>query len=346
MKDIILVTGAAGFIGYHLCDKLLKNNLNVIGIDNLNSYYSIELKNKRINNLNNVCRKDALWKFKKGSLEDKSFLNNIFEEFEPKIVINLAAQAGVRYSLKNPDAYINSNILGFNNLIENSRKNFVKNFIYASSSSIYGGNTKIPFNEKDPVNHPVSLYAATKRSNELVAHSYSDIYGLPCTGLRLFTVYGPWGRPDMAPMIFSNAILSKKPIKIFNNGEMWRDFTFIDDVIEIIYRLINKPAKKDVLFKKDLPNPSSSWAPYLLFNVGNSNKVKLMKFIDLLEKELGMKAIKTFSDIEKGDVQSTFSDSEAIEKWTGFRPQTPIDLGVKKFTEWYKTYYENIKNNN
>ena len=342
MKDIILVTGAAGFIGYHLCQKLIKNKLNVIGIDSLNSYYSVELKNKRINKLNKSNDQSSLWIFKKGGLEDKSFLDNIFKEFKPKIIVNLAAQAGVRYSLENPDAYIYSNILGFNNLIENSRKNFVKNFIYASSSSVYGGNTKLPFSEKDQVNHPVSLYAATKRSNELVAHSYSDIYGLPCTGLRLFTVYGPWGRPDMAPMIFSNAILSKKPITIFNNGEMWRDFTYIDDVVEIIYRLIKKPAEKDSIFNKNSPNPSTSWAPYQLFNVGNSNKINLMNFINLLEKEFGVKAIKKFSNMQKGDVESTFSDSEAIKTWTGFQPKTPIDIGIKKFADWYKIYFKNI----
>ena len=338
MENFILVTGAAGFIGSQLCERLLKENINVIGLDNLNSYYDVKLKKRRIENIALVSTKSK-WKFIKGNIENESVMDQIFEEFKFSTVVHLAAQAGVRYSLENPNAYINSNLIGFNNIIECSQKNKIKNFIYASSSSIYGGNTKLPFSENDPVNHPVSLYAATKRSNELVAHSYSHIYGLPCTGLRLFTVYGPWGRPDMAPFLFSKAISLNQPLTIFNRGEMNRDFTFIDDVIEIIFRLTNKPAKKDHKFDSKSPKPSSSWAPYKIFNIGNSSQINLMEFINLLEKEIGIEAIKTFRDMQKGDVKSTYAKTDEIESWIGFKPNTPIKLGIKKFVKWYKDYY-------
>ena len=338
MGNFILVTGAAGFIGSQLCERLLKENRNVIGLDNLNSYYDTSLKERRIQNIKSI-KTNSKWKFLKLDLENESSLNNIFKEYQFSTVVNLAAQAGVRYSLENPNAYVKSNLIGFNNVIECCRKNSIKNFIYASSSSIYGGNTKLPFSENDPVNHPVSLYAATKRSNELVAHSYSHLYGIPCTGLRLFTVYGPWGRPDMAPMIFTKAISAKKPITIFNKGEMYRDFTFIDDVTEIIFRLTKKPAIANKKFDTYNPNPSSSWAPNMIFNVGNSKQINLMSFINLLEKELGIVAIKNFEKMQKGDVKSTSSETDAIESWIGFKPNTPIELGIKKFINWYKEFY-------
>ena len=338
MKKYIFVSGAAGFIGSQLCERLINENKNIIGLDNINNYYDVKLKEKRLLNIESIKNKGD-WKFYKGNIEDQELLKIIFNKYKPKIVVNLAAQAGVRYSLENPYEYINSNIVGFHNIIEYSRQNKVENFIYASSSSIYGGNTKFPFCEDDPVNHPVSLYAATKRSNELIAHSYSHIYGLPCTGLRFFTVYGPWGRPDMAPILFANAISQNKPITIFNQGEMYRDFTYIDDVIEIIYRLIDKPAKGNKIFNTNKPQPSSSWAPYMLFNIGNSNKVKIMEFIRILEKEIGIKAIKHFTHMQIGDVKTTIAETKSIESWVNFRPNTTIELGIKKFIKWYKNYY-------
>lgn len=338
MKEYIFVSGAAGFIGSQLCARLINENKNVVGLDNLNSYYDVKLKEKRLLNIESINKKSD-WEFYKGNLQDEVLIKSIFKQYNPKVVVNLAAQAGVRYSLENPYEYINSNLAGFQNIIEFSRQNKVENFIYASSSSIYGGNTKLPFSENDPVNHPVSLYAATKRANELIAHSYSHIYGLPCTGLRLFTVYGPWGRPDMAPILFANSISKNKPINIFNHGEMYRDFTFIDDVIEILYRLIKKPAKANLLFNADKPDPSSSWAPYMLFNIGNSNQVKITEFIRILENEIGIKAIKNFTNMQKGDVKSTIADTKSIESWVNFRPNTTIESGIKKFIKWYKDYY-------
>ena len=341
MSKKVLVTGAAGFIGYHFCQRLLNEGFDVIGLDNLNSYYDVKLKEKRINLLEKKAKNNnSNWTFSKADLIDKDFLKNIFRSQKPTTVFNLAAQAGVRYSLKNPSAYINSNILGFHNLIELSKDYSVQNFIYASSSSVYGGNKKIPFLEKDAVDHPVSLYAATKRANELIAHSYSHLFGLPCIGLRFFTVYGPWGRPDMAPMIFAKAILDKKPINIFNNGDMYRDFTYIGDVIENMFRLIDKPARKNSEYNHENFNPSESWAPYRIFNVGNAKKISLMNFIEILEKELGEKSKKIFLQMQKGDVKSTYADTECIEKWTSFKPNTPLEKGIKEFANWFKLYYQ------
>ena len=282
----ILVTGAAGFIGFHLCKNLIKNNFDLIGIDNLNSYYDINLKKNRLNNLEKIKeRSKGKWKFIKCDLKDKLNLNNIFSIHQPNIVINLAAQAGVRYSIDNPNEYIDSNIVGFINLLECCRNFKINNLLYASSSSVYGGNTKVPFSEIDNVDHPVSLYAATKKSNELMAHTYSHLFNLPAIGLRFFTVYGPWGRPDMSPMIFTDAIIQKKPLKIFNNGNMYRDFTYIDDVIEVITRLIDKPATSDENFNFESPQPDLSWAPHRIFNIGNSQSIFLMDFIKYLEEE-------------------------------------------------------------
>ena len=340
MQNKILVTGAAGFIGFHICKKLLNENHHIIGFDNLNAYYDPKLKKSRLNYLTKKYYENKKWEFIKGNLEDFNLINSIFLKFKPEIVIHLAAQAGVRYSIENPNAYIQSNLVGFANILEMCRLYKISNFIYASSSSVYGGNKKIPFSENDPVNHPISLYAATKRSNELMAHTYSHLYDIPSTGLRFFTVYGPWGRPDMAPMIFTESIIKNKPINIFNNGNMERDFTYIDDVAEIIIRLIKKPAIANKNFNFRNPCPDSSWCKHKIFNVGNSNKIQLMDFITEIEKVLDIKAKKIFLPMQKGDVQSTFSNSDSIENWVSFKPATPISQGVKKFILWYKNFYQ------
>ena len=339
MSNFILVTGAAGFIGFHLCKRLLENKINVIGIDNINDYYDIHLKEKRLRILNEAPLKNNTWEFIKTDITNKESLLKIFEKYEPKTVINLAAQAGVRYSLENPSAYIYSNIVGFSNILEVCKLSGVKNLLYASSSSVYGGNTKVPFSEDDSANHPVSLYAATKRSNELLAHSYSHLYGLSCTGLRFFTVYGPWGRPDMAPMIFAKAILSKEPIKVFNNGNMSRSFTYIDDIIENIHKLITKPATPDDKFSRYNPNPSTSWNSHRIFNLGNENSIKLIDFIKLLENELGIESIKEYQNMQPGDVQNTSSDASSLRDWIGPTKNTSIEKGIKEFINWYKDFY-------
>ncbi len=336
----IFVTGAAGFIGFHLCRRLISSGFNVMGLDNINNYYDINLKKSRLNLLHEITKKsNGKWEFKKGDLVDKDLIFKIFSTFQPEVVVNLAAQAGVRYSIENPATYINSNIVGFSNILEACRKNKVRNLIYASSSSVYGGNKKLPFSEKQCVDHPVSLYAATKKANEILAHSYSHLYNIPSTGLRFFTVYGPWGRPDMAPMIFANSIINNKPIKIFNNGEMSRDFTFIDDIIEILMRLLDKPAKNDLSFDSYEPNPSSSWAPHQIFNLGNSKEIRLLDFIYLLEKMIGKDAVKIFEPMQNGDVKSTLADSKKIENYIAYKPNTSLEKGLKKFVEWYKKYY-------
>ena len=257
-----------------------------------------------------------------------------------KPTMYLAAQAGVRYSIENPNSYIQSNLVGFSHILEGCRHHAIKHLVYASSSSVYGGNTNLPFNESQAVNHPVSLYAATKKANELMAHSYSHLYGMPATGLRFFTVYGPWGRPDMAPMLFAKAILSNQPIRIFNNGEMYRDFTYIDDIVEGVVQVLNKPAETNKVFDKNSPDPATSWAPHRVFNIGNSNPIQLMRFINCLEKKLGTTAIKQFEPMQPGDVISTAADTRALEKWIGFKPSTPIEKGVEEFTKWYLNYYQ------
>ena len=336
----ILVTGAAGFIGYHICSKLLREGRNVIGIDNFNSYYDPDLKYARQNQLEleaKLLGKD--FALIKGDIKDTSFLEKIFTRYQPKQVVNLAAQAGVRYSIKNPSEYIQSNIVGFGNILECCRHNEVKHLIYASSSSVYGGNTRTPFSEIHRVDHPISLYAATKKANEVMAHSYSHLYGIPCTGLRFFTVYGPWGRPDMAPFLFAKAIFSRQPIRIFNHGNMSRDFTFIDDVIEAVAKLIDKPATPDPDFKKESPNPANSWAPYKIFNIGNNKPIPLMEFIANLEDHIGIQAIKSYEDIQPGDVETTSANTDAIESWIGYKPNTSISYGINNFIKWYKEFY-------
>ena len=344
MKNLIkkiLVTGSAGFIGAALVKRLLKNGNKIVGLDNINDYYDKSLKESRLKSIQRISSESkGKFTFYKCSLEDKSFLESIFVKEKPEIVVHLAAQAGVRYSIENPESYTQSNLVGFMNVIENCRNSNVEHFIYASSSSVYGGNTNFPFSEKDGVNHPVSLYAATKRSNELMAHTYSHLYDLPTTGLRFFTVYGPWGRPDMALFIFTKSIIEGKPIDIYNHGNMIRDFTYVDDVIEGINLLLNKAPTKDENFKTYSPTSSRSWSPFRIFNIGNSNPVSLISYIEAIEKSLNLKAIKNFVDIQPGDVSKTFADTNLLGDWIKFRPSTTISNGVGKFISWYKDYYK------
>lgn len=330
----ILVTGAAGFIGSHLSKRLLNEGYEVIGIDNINDYYDQKLKWDRLEWI-----KHPKFKFEKVSLEDRERINNIFIEYKPAIVVNLAAQAGVRYSLVNPHAYIDSNVIGFMNILEACRHHNVEHLIYASSSSVYGANTKMPFSVHDNVDHPVSLYAATKKANELMAHTYSHLYGLPTTGLRFFTVYGPWGRPDMALFLFTKAIINGEPIKVFNNGNMMRDFTYIDDIVESIYRLIQKKPEPNPNWDGKNPDPGTSYAPYRVYNIGNSNPVNLMDFITAIEEKLGIEAKKEFLPLQAGDVPATYADVEDLYNEINFRPQTSIKEGVSKFIDWYLDYY-------
>ena len=337
----ILVTGSAGFIGFHLCQLLLNENISVIGIDNLNDYYDKNLKKARLKELEKISgTKSIKFKFLKGDISNKEFVEEVFEKYNPEYVVNLAAQAGVRYSIKNPEAYVRSNLVGFSNIIESSKKIKVKHLIFASSSSVYGGNQIIPFREKHSVDHPISLYAATKRSNELVAHAYSHLYNLPCTGLRFFTVYGPWGRPDMALFLFTNSIISNHAINIFNNGKMTRDFTYIDDISESIKRVIFKIPKYNKLFKSSETNPSESWAPFKIFNIGNSQPSSLMDYISAIEKHLGKKAIKNYLPMQPGDIKTTDSDNRKLQDWIQFKPNTSILYGVGEFINWYKNFYQ------
>ena len=337
----ILLTGAAGFIGHAVSLKLLLRGENVFGIDNLNNYYEPKLKFDRLNDIESeiLKNKNGKWKFEKCDLNDVYQLDKIFTDFKPDVLVNLAAQAGVRFSIKKPKDYIQSNILGFSNILERCVKHGVKNLVYASSSSVYGGYEKEPFNENDPVGHPLSLYAATKRSNELLAHSYSNIHHLPATGLRFFTVYGPWGRPDMAPFIFTKSIFEDIPIKIFNFGNMNRDFTYIDDISEAVTRCCFKKATSNNSFDCKNPDNSSSFAPHRIFNIGNSKSINLLYFIETIEKEIGKKAIKIFQPIQAGDVTSTYADITKLKNWIGYNPTTSVEKGVIKFIEWYRKYY-------
>ena len=336
-----LVTGSAGFIGYHLSKRLLEIGKPVIGIDNLNSYYDPKLKEGRLKELKKISEKEKIpFVFIKVDLVDNEGLKKVFKEYKPSTVVHLAAQAGVRYSLENPSSYIQSNLVGFGNILERCKEQEINHLLYASSSSVYGGNTAIPFSEKQNVDHPISLYAATKKSNELMAHSYCHLYGIPITGLRFFTIYGPWGRPDMALFLFTKAILENTPIKVFNNGKMTRDFTFIDDSIECLIRLIDKVPKLENSFNRSNPDPSSSWAAHKIFNIGNSNPIPLSVFIDTLEKALGRRAKKEFFPIQSGDVEITYADTSSLEAWIGTTPSTTIENGISKFVNWYRSYYQ------
>ncbi|MBT5020526.1 MAG: NAD-dependent epimerase [Planctomicrobium sp.] len=331
----ILVTGAAGFIGFHLSRKLLERGEEVVGIDNLNDYYSVELKEARLAELS----PHESFRFEKIDLVDQTVMSELFQEEKFDVVVNLAAQAGVRYSLTNPHSYISSNIVGFLNVLEGCRHNNVKHLVYASSSSVYGSNTQMPFSVSDNVDHPVSLYAASKKSNELMAHSYSHLYGLPTTGLRFFTVYGPWGRPDMALFLFTKAILEGKPIDVFNHGKMRRDFTYIDDIVSGVCGVIDNPATPDSTWNGDEPNPATSKAPYKIHNIGNHQSVELLTMIETLEKELGKTAEKNLLELQPGDVPATYADIDALQQATGYTPSTSIDVGIERFVEWYRDYY-------
>ena len=337
-KRKILVTGAAGFIGSAVSQKLLNNGDNVIGIDNLNTYYDLSLKKDRLKEINKNPF-STNWIFYECSIEEYETISKIIEENKPSIIINLAAQAGVRYSIENPNSYINSNIVGFSNILELARNFRIEHLIYASSSSVYGGNKKLPFREIDPVNHPISLYAATKKTNELMANAYSHLFSIPATGLRFFTVYGPWGRPDMAPMIFAKSIFESKPLKIFNYGLMKRDFTYIEDIVEAIYKCTFKPSTINQKFDPLNPDPSTSFAPHRIFNLGNNKSIKLLYFVELLEKNIGKEAIKDFQPMQPGDVEETYADNDKLEDWIDFKPSISIEEGVDKFVKWYKSYY-------
>jgi UDP-glucuronate 4-epimerase len=332
----ILVTGAAGFIGFHLSARLLDDGHQVCGIDNFNDYYDVNLKKARLA----VIDKNSDFTLIQGDLADRKLMQEIFAEQKFDYVVNLAAQAGVRHSIENPASYVDSNLVGFGNILEGCRHTKVKHLVYASSSSVYGLNTAMPFSVRQNVDHPISLYAASKKANELMAHTYSYLYNLPTTGLRFFTVYGPWGRPDMALFLFTKAILENQPIKVFNNGEMQRDFTYIDDIVEGVVRVMNIVPKPDPDWSSQTPNPASSCAPYKLYNIGNNNPVPLMAFVDAIEQALGQKAKKEFLPLQPGDVPATYADVDDLIADTGFKPSTPIQEGINNFIAWYKGYYK------
>lgn len=331
----ILLTGAAGFIGMHTALALLARDDEVVGLDNLNDYYEVGLKEARLARLTGHPN----FRFVKLDLADRPGMAELFTREKPQRVVHLAAQAGVRYSLKNPHAYVDSNLTGFVNILEGCRHGAVEHLVYASSSSVYGGNVKMPFSEHDPVDHPVSLYAATKKANELMAHTYSHLYALPTTGLRFFTVYGPWGRPDMAYFLFTRAILEGRPIDVYNHGQMRRDFTYIDDIVRGVLGALDKPAEPDPRFDPALPDPATSNAPYRVFNIGNHQPVELLDFIAALENALGRKATLNFLPMQDGDVPATYADTSELAALTGFAPATPVQEGVERFVDWYKAHY-------
>jgi UDP-glucuronate 4-epimerase len=331
----ILLSGAAGFIGMHAALRLLERGDEVVGVDNLNDYYEVSLKEARLARLQAFPK----FTFRKLSVEDKEGMAKVFADEKPQRVIHLAAQAGVRYSLTNPHAYVDANVQGFLNILEGCRHNAVEHLVFASSSSVYGGNTRMPFSEHQNIDHPVSLYAATKKANELMAHTYSHLFRLPTTGLRFFTVYGPWGRPDMALFLFTRAMLEGRPIDVFNNGQMVRDFTYVDDIVEGVIRVLDKPATVSATFDASAPDPATSNAPYRVFNIGNSNPTPLMDYIRAIEGALGVEAKKNFMPLQPGDVPATSADTSELEAWVGFRPNTPVETGVKRFVDWYLRHY-------
>lgn len=331
----ILVTGAAGFIGFHLARRLLADGKIIAGFDNVNPYYDVALKQARLT----ILQEHPNFSFVRGDLEDQAAVEKLFDAFKPDAVAHLAAQAGVRYSIENPRAYISSNINGFMNILESCRYHKIRHLVFASSSSVYGANETLPFSVEDNVDHPVSLYAATKKSNELMAHSYAHLYGLPSTGLRFFTVYGPWGRPDMAYYKFTKAIFAGTPIDVYGQGHMKRDFTYIDDIIEAVALLIQHPAAPNAAWTGVKPDPATSSAPYRLYNIGNHSPVDLMDMIHTLETEIGIKATQNMMPMQAGDVRATYADVDALENAVGFKPATPFDKGIASFVRWYREYY-------
>ncbi|EGQ0374036.1 TPA: NAD-dependent epimerase [Staphylococcus pseudintermedius] len=331
----ILITGVAGFIGSHLAKKLIAKDHEIIGVDNINDYYDPKLKEDRLKSIG-----DKNFKFYKTDIEDDQKLSEIFEEHHPSVVVNLAAQAGVRYSLENPRAYIDSNIIGFMNILECARHYHIDNLIYASSSSVYGANTSKPFSTSDNIDHPLSLYAATKKSNELMAHTYSHLYNIPTTGLRFFTVYGPWGRPDMALFKFTDAIVHDRPIDVYNHGQMMRDFTYVDDIVEAMSRLIKRPAQPNNEWDGAKPDPGSSYAPYKIYNIGNNSPVRLMAFVEAIENKLAKTAQKNFMELQPGDVPETYANVDDLYRDINFKPETSIQEGVNQFIDWYLDYYD------
>jgi UDP-glucuronate 4-epimerase len=336
---LALITGAAGFIGFHLSKKLCSQGYKVVGLDNLNNYYEVQLKKSRLE----ILRQSENFSFVELDLTDQKSINDLFGRYNFPYVINLAAQAGVRYSLTHPHAYLESNLHGFLNILEACRHHKAEHLIYASSSSVYGANRKMPFSVHHNVDHPLSLYAASKKSNELMAHTYSALYNLPTTGLRFFTVYGPWGRPDMALFLFTKAILENKPIDVFNHGKMLRDFTYVDDIVESISRLVTKIPEPDKNWNGMTPDPATSFAPYRLFNIGNNSPVQLMRYIEVIEEKLGKKAVKNLLPLQEGDVPETYADVEDLMRVVDFKPSTPIETGIGKFIDWYLEYYKEKK---
>ena len=334
-KKSVLVTGAAGFIGFHLSQRLINEGYNVIGVDSLNDYYDVELKKARLSQLSNC---DS-FTFCHLNIADSQKVKEVFEKNKVHYVVNLAAQAGVRYSLENPQAYVESNLTGFVNILEACRHHEVEHLLFASSSSVYGANTVMPFSVNHNVDHPISLYAASKKANELMAHTYASNFGLPVSGLRFFTVYGPWGRPDMALFLFTKAILEDKPIDVFNNGKMRRDFTYVDDIVEGIFGLLTKPASSNVDWDSANPDPASSFAPYGIYNIGSHSPVELMEFIRIIEKNLGKKANINYLPMQTGDVAATYADVSNLTKLTGYKPSTSIETGIENFISWYRSYY-------
>ncbi len=330
-----LVTGCAGFIGMHCAARLLARGDEVLGVDNLSPYYAVELKRDRLRRL----EREKGFRFAKLDLADAGALGKLMAKEKPQAVLHLAAQPGVRYSLENPGSYVQANLVGFANLLEAARANAPRHLVYASSSSVYGGNARLPWSEGDNVDHPVSLYAATKKSNELMAHVYSHLFGLPATGLRFFTVYGPWGRPDMSPVLFARAIMDGQPIKVFNHGDMQRDFTYVDDVVEATLRVLDEPAAPDPSFDATEPDPATSWAPWRVYNIGNHQPVGLLDYIAALERALGKQAIKQFEPMQPGDVRSTFADTRRLDGAVGFAPSTSLEEGLARFADWFKSYY-------
>lgn len=331
----ILVTGAAGFIGFHISQRLLADGDLVVGLDNMNPYYDVRLKENRLKQLAPYGN----YSFVRADIADRTAMERLFAHLQPRVVVHMAAQAGVRYSVANPHAYVDSNLVGFMNVLEGCRHAGVEHLVFASSSSVYGANTRTPYSVHHGADHPVSLYAATKRANELMAHTYATLYGLPCTGLRLFTVYGPWGRPDMAPYLFTKAILEDRPIELYNEGRMKRDFTYIDDIIDGVVRLVPRKPAENVVWDRNSPDPATSFAPYKIYNIGNSRPVDLLEFIAVLERHIGRKARKKLLPMQPGDVLETYADVDDLMADSGFRPQTSVDDGIGRYVRWFRSYY-------